>query len=152
MNRQDGPLQVGGLEKDTRVATTLTLDSDERLRVTPDGSVSPVTPSNVPSDAVAVKKYYTNAGAVTDGIVWSPASGKRWYVGTLAVNVSAASVVTLEDDLTAGDSPVFKMDFAGNSGAALPFNPALFSTEDASDLLVTTTAGTVYITITGWEG
>jgi len=27
-----------------------------------------------------VKKYYTNAGAVTDGIIWSPAAGKRWYV------------------------------------------------------------------------
>ena len=29
-------------------------------------------------DADFVRKYYTNAGAVTDGIVWSPAAGKRW--------------------------------------------------------------------------
>ena len=149
---QDGPTIVGGLNVTTRNGKPLTLDDDERLRVTPDGSVSPVTPSNVPADAVAVKKYYTNAGAVTDGIVWSPASGKRWYVGTLFIGVSAASTVTLEDDLTAGDSPVFKMEFASNSGVALPFDPALFSGEDASDLLITSTAGNVYVTVTGWEG
>ncbi len=149
MNRQDGPLQVGGLDKTTRVATTLTLDSDERLRVTSSGGF---TPSNVPSGATAVKKYYTNAGAVTDGIVWSPAPGMRWYIGTLFIGVSAATTVTLEDDLVAGDSPVFKMEFAANSGVNGPYDPALSSGEDAADLIVTSTAGNIYITITGWEG
>ncbi len=120
--------------------------------VLPSDQIIPAWPSNVPITAVAVKKYYTNAGAVTDGIVWSPAPGKRWYVGTLFIGVSAASTVTLEDDLVAGDSPVYKMEFAANSGVALPFDPALASGEDAADLLVTSTAGNIYITITGWEG
>lgn len=98
-----------------------------------------------------VKKYYTNAGAVTDGIVWSPAAGKRWYVTDIFINVSAAATVTLEDDLGAGDSPVWKAELAANSGWSHHFGTPLFSGEDAADLLVTTTAGNVYITVTGYE-
>lgn len=99
------------------------------------------------------KKYYTNAGAVTDGIVWSPAAGKRWHVVSLFINVSAAATVTLEDDLAAGDSVVMSMELAANSGVMIPFGEKypLASGEDAADLLVTTTAGNVYITITGYE-
>src|SRR5688500_7370951 len=50
-----------------------------------------------------VYKYYTNAGAVTDGIIWSPAAGTRWFLTTLVINVSAACTVTIEDDVAAGD-------------------------------------------------
>lgn len=99
----------------------------------------------------SVKKYYTNAGAVTDGIVWSPAAGKRWYITDIFIGVSADAIVTLEDDLVAGDSPVWKHEVAGNSGWSHPFNTPLFSSEDGADLLVTTSAGNVYITITGYE-
>jgi hypothetical protein len=98
-----------------------------------------------------VKKYYTNAGAVTDGIVWSPAAGARWYVTDIFIGVSAAATVTLEDDLSGGDSPVFKMEFSANSGWSHKFETPLFSGEDAADLIVTTSAGNVYITITGYE-
>lgn len=98
-----------------------------------------------------VKKYYTNAGAVTDGIVWSPAAGKRWYVTDLIINVSAAATVTLEDDLTAGDSVVFKAELAANSGIAHSFSTPMYSGEDAADLLITTSAGNVYVTVTGYE-
>lgn len=97
------------------------------------------------------KKYYTNAGAVTDGVVWSPAAGKRWYVTDIIINVSAAATVTLEDDLTAGDSAVFKAELAANSGIAHSFITPLFSGEDAADLLITTSAGNVYVTVTGYE-
>lgn len=98
-----------------------------------------------------VKKYYTNAGAVTDGIVWSPAAGKRWYVTDIFIQVSAAATVTLEDDLTAGDSPVWKAELAANSGWSHSFTTPLFSGEDAADLLITTSAGNVYVTVTGYE-
>ena len=98
-----------------------------------------------------VKKYYTNAGAVTDGIIWSSAAGKRWYVTDIFINVSAAATVTLEDDLTAGDAVVWKAELAANSGWSHHFGTPLFSGEDAADLLVTTTAGNVYITVTGYE-
>lgn len=99
------------------------------------------------------KKYYTNAGAVTDGIVWSPASGKRWHIVSLFVNVSAAATVTFEDDKAAGDEAVMKMELAANSGVAYNFTEKypLASGEDAADLLVTTTAGNVYITVVGYE-
>jgi hypothetical protein len=98
-----------------------------------------------------VSKYYTSAGAVTDGIIWSPAAGKRWYITDLIINVSADATVTLEDDLTAGDSPVFKAELAANSGLPHSFNTPLFSGEDAADLTITTSAGNVYVTITGYE-
>lgn len=99
-----------------------------------------------------VKKYYTNAGAVTDGIIWSPAAGKRWFLTHLSINVSAAATVTIEDDLAAGDSAVYKAEFAANSGVVLTFPEVpMFSGEDAADLLVTTSAGNVYVTAVGYE-
>ena len=100
-----------------------------------------------------IKKYYTSAGAATDGIIWSPAAGKRWHVVSLFINVSAAATVTLEDDLAAGDSAVLKMELAANSGLAINFSEQypLASGEDAADLLITTDAGNVYVTCTGYE-
>ena len=98
-----------------------------------------------------VKKYYANTGAVTDGIVWSPAAGKRWYITDIFVGISAAATVTLEDDLTAGDSTVWAADLAANSGWSHHFSTPLFSGEDAVDLIVTTTAGNVKIMVVGYE-
>ena len=98
-----------------------------------------------------VKKYYTNAGAVTDGIVWSPAAGARWYVTDIILNVSAAATVTFEDDKAGGDEAVMKFELAANSGLSHSFATPWFSGEDAADLLVTTSAGNVYITVTGYE-
>jgi hypothetical protein len=99
------------------------------------------------------KKYYTNAGAVTDGIIWSPAANTRWHVCALYIQVSAAATVTLEDDKAGGDEVVFKSEFAANSGCFLTFPDKypLASGEDAADLLITTSAGNVYVTVTGYE-
>ena len=99
------------------------------------------------------KKYYTNAGAVTDGIIWSPAAGKRWHVVSLIINTSAAATVTLEDDKAGGDEVVMKLELAANSGVAYNFTEKypLASGEDAADLLVTTSAGNIYITAVGYE-
>jgi len=99
------------------------------------------------------KKYYTNAGAVTDGIVWSPGAGKRWHVVSLYVQTSADATVTFEDDLAAGDSAVLKGEFKAGSGVTIPFDAMypLASGEDAADLLVTTSAGNIYITCVGYE-
>jgi hypothetical protein len=98
-----------------------------------------------------VKKYYTNSGAVTDGIVWSPAAGKRWYVTDIFINTSAAATITLEDDKAGGDDVVWKAELAANSGWSHHFGTPLFSGEDAADLLVTTSAGNCYVSITGYE-
>ncbi len=99
------------------------------------------------------RKYYTSAGAVTDGIIWSPAAGKRWHITTLKIQVSAAATVTIEDDLAAGDAVVDKYEFAANSGITLNFDKdyPLASAEDAADLLITTTAGNVYVLAVGYE-
>lgn len=99
------------------------------------------------------KKYYTNAGAVTDGIIWSPAAGKRWHVTTLYINVSASATVTLEDDKAGGDEVVWKGEIAANSGVVIPFGEKypLASGEDAADLIITTSAGNVYVLAVGYE-
>lgn len=138
----------------TQVATTANTDGDvtplttnafRELRVAiPESDLATATTSHV-------KKYYTSAGAVTDGIIWSPAAGKRWYVTDLIINVSAAATVTLEDDLAGGDSAVMKFELAANSGISHSFNTPLYSGEDAADLLITTSAGNVYVTCVGYE-
>lgn len=97
-----------------------------------------------------VNKYYTSA-TPTDGIVWSPAAGKRWYVTDIFIGSSAASTITLEDDKTGGDAVVWKMEVAANSGWSHSFTTPLYSGEDAADLVITSTAGTVYVTVTGYE-
>lgn len=142
---------VGGV---TQVATTANADGD----------VTPLTTNAfrelrtaIPESDLAtagtahVKKYYTNAGAVTDGIIWSPAAGKRWYVTDLIINVSAAATVTLEDDKAGGDEAVMKFELAANSGISHSFQTPWFSGEDAADLIITTSAGNVYVTVTGYE-
>ena len=57
----------------------------------------------------------------------------------------------MEDDLAAGDSAVWKAELAANSGWSHSFSTPIFSGEDAADLLVTTSAGNIYITICGYE-
>jgi sugar lactone lactonase YvrE len=114
-------------------------------------AIGTTTTSKLAGDTTYVKKYYTNAGAVTDGIIWSPAAGKRWYVTDIFIQVSAASTVTLEDDLVAGDSAIWKAELAANSGWSHSFTTPWFSGEDGADLLVTSTAANIFITVTGYE-
>lgn len=99
------------------------------------------------------RKYYTNAGAVTDGIVWSPAAGKRWHVTSLYFQLSADATVTFEDDKAGGDDPVLKGEYKAGSGVALSFDEKypMASGEDAADLIVTTTAGNICVTVIGYE-
>lgn len=99
------------------------------------------------------RKYYTSAGAATDGIIWSPAAGKRWHVTSLIFQTSADATITFEDDKAGGDDPVLKGEFKAGSGMALTFDEKypFASGEDAADLTVTTSAGNVYISVIGYE-
>jgi len=99
------------------------------------------------------RKYYTSAGAATDGIIWSPAANTRWHVVTMYIQVSAAATVTLEDDKAGGDDPIWKGEIAANSGVVLSFTERypMVSGEDAADLTITTSAGNVYVTCVGYE-
>lgn len=101
--------------------------------------------------SILTNKYFAGTGAQTDSIVWSPAVGKRWYITDIFIAVSAAATVTLEDDLVAGDNPVWSHAVAANSGWDHTFQTPLFSGEDGADLMVTTNTGNITITITGYE-
>lgn len=141
------------------------VDSPNAALTSTDADYSPIGTNKLGSIRVApmeddlataatkhVSKYYTNAGAVTDGIIWSPAAGTRWFVTSLTINTSAAATVTIEDDLAGGDVVRLKFEFAANSGITIPFPEVpLFSGEDAADLMVTTSAGNIYITAVGYE-
>ena len=126
-----------------------------------DGSGNPVTSFggvasppdvDITTHTNYARKYYT-ASAPTDGIVWSPASGKRWHITSFFVGVASACTVTLEDDKSGGDDPVWKMEFTANSGWSQSFDPLypMASGEDTADLTVTCTAGNVYVTVIGYE-
>lgn len=144
-----------GVRDDAPAAHSGTDGDYESLHVSAEGGLwTKPMPSDyeVANNSKLVKKYYTSAGAVTDGIIWSPAAGTRWHVVNLIINISAAATITLEDDLAAGDSAVMKFELAANSGVVVPFGAhPLASGEDAADLLITTTAGNVYVTVTGYE-
>lgn len=142
------------------IATSLAIiddwDSSDTCKVTLQAGtavVGELIPSTYPTtdNAKFMKKYYTSAGAATDGIIWSPGVGTRWYVTDLIINTSAAATITLEDDLAAGDSPVMKFELAANGGMVCNFKTPLASGEDEADLMITTTAGNVYVTATGYE-
>lgn len=137
---------ISGSEAQVDVVAALPAGTNSIGQVTANPSKLPTT-----DDAEFVRKYYTNAGAVTDGIIWSPAAGKRWYVTDLILTVSAAATVTLEDDKAGGDDPVMKFELAANGGLVSNFTTPMASGEDAADLLITTSAGNVYVTICGYE-
>jgi len=117
-------------------------------------AIGSVLPSDIDVTAHTnyARKYYTSA-TPTDGIIWSPAAGKRWHIVTMYINVSADSTITLEDDKSGGDDPVWKGEIAANSGVVLSFTEhyPMASGEDAADLTITATAGTVYVTCVGYE-
>jgi len=98
-----------------------------------------------------LKKYYTAVGATVDGVIWSPSATTRWYITDIFIGVSADATVTLEDDLVAGDSVVWKHAIAANSGWSHSFQTPLYSGEDGADLIITNSAGNVYVTCSGYE-
>jgi len=98
-----------------------------------------------------VRKYYTYSGAVTDGIIWSPAGGKKWVITDIIMSVSAAATVTLEDDKSAGDAVVLALDLAANGGVSTNLQTPIVSEEADADLIITTSAGNVKITVVGYE-
>lgn len=112
------------------------------------GSVFP-NQYELAGNTLHTSKYAAVTG--TDDVVWSPAAGKRWYVTDIMLSCDADCTVTFEDDLTAGDSTVMKFALKANQGFCKSFRTPLFSGEDAADLLATTTAGNVYVTVTGYE-
>jgi hypothetical protein len=99
----------------------------------------------------SVNKYYANTGAVTDGIVWSPAGGKQVVITDLAMTTSAAATVTLQWDKTGGDEDVMAFDLAANGGVSMNLQTPIVCTEDDADLIITTSAGNVKIMISGYE-
>lgn len=150
------PMLLGGAASAT-LPTAVSADADAvRAWFLRNGiQMTSLWPADIDTTAQVnhAQKYYTSAGAATDGIIWSPAAGKRWHITSLYINVSAAATVTLEDDLAGGDVTILKSEFAANSGVHLRFDPQhpWASTEDAADLIITTSAGNVYVTVVGYE-
>ena len=98
-----------------------------------------------------IHKVYAYTGAVTDGIVWSPTSGKKWVVTDIKVSISAAASVTFEEDKTGGDVIIDASDLAANGGFVMDLQTPWYGTENDADLVVTTTAGNVKVTVDGYE-
>lgn len=145
---------VGGTGTDTSATQRVSLATNVALPAGTNAIGKLLPPDiDVTTHTNYARKYYTNAGAVTDGIIWSPAAGKRWHVVTMYIQTSAAATITLEDDKAGGDDPVWKGELAANSGVTLSFTEKypMASGEDAADLIITTSAGNVYVTCVGYE-
>lgn len=153
------PVQKAGKKTDPSEYVPVRLTTGGRFYNALSEMVSAIEKSNIKPDvdisyhANYVKKFYTSTGAVTDGIIWSPASGKRWHIVSMYIQSSAISTITIEEDRSTGDDPIWKAEFIANEGMTINFsdNYPLAGSEDGSDLLVTTTDGNIYITITGYE-
>lgn len=145
---------VGGTGTDTSATQRVSLATNVALPAGTNAIGKLLPPDvDVTTHTNYARKYYTNAGAVTDGIIWSPAAGKRWHVVTMYIQTSAAATITLEDDKAGGDDPVWKGELAANSGVTLSFTEKypMASGEDAADLTITTSAGNCYVTCVGFE-
>jgi hypothetical protein len=99
----------------------------------------------------AINKYYSATGATTDGIVWSPASGKKVALTDVTLSTSAAATVTLEWDLAGGDSAFMAWDLAANGGVSINAQTPWLSGENDADLIITTSAGNIKIACSGYE-
>jgi len=100
---------------------------------------------------VGINKYYSYTGAVTDGIVWSPAGGKKVVITDISMSLSAAGTVTLEWDKTGGDEAVMAFDLAANGGVSMNLQTPIACSEADADLVITTSAGNIKIMVSGYE-
>lgn len=132
----------------------VTLDSEAVVLGAGTAEIGSLLPpdTDVTAHTNYARKYYT-ASTPTDGIIWSPAAGKRWHVCWIWIQTSADSTIILEDDKSGGDDPVWKGEIAAKSGAFMVFPDQypMASGEDAADLTITSSAGTVYVSCGGYE-
>lgn len=98
-----------------------------------------------------IRKPFNLTGAQTDGILWSPAAGKKWVVTDIIWTSSATTTLLLEEDKTAGDEAVMYLDLAANGGLSTNLQSPLFGTENDADLVVTTSAGNLKGVVIGYE-
>ena len=99
-----------------------------------------------------IHKFFHSAGvAASSGVVWSPTSGKRWVLTDLIVSTTPASNIRLEENLSEGAASLIAVDLAANGGFAKRFKSPIVCSEANADLIVTSTAGNITVTATGFE-
>ncbi len=106
--------------------------------------------TDVPLNAVQTSKDVALVGAQTATAIWTPASGKRLLITSIAFTVSADATVKIFRGSDADGKRFFNQLFAMKSGAALPYIPPFLCLADEA-LKVTTDAGNINITVTGAE-
>ncbi len=93
--------------------------------------------------------YNTFSTAQNNTAVWTPASGKRIYLTAVETSALAALVVTLN---RAGNAPFLTVNLTtslATFGESFP-SPIKFNLGEAITL-TTSTSGTMYITLIGYE-
>ena len=88
----------------------------------------------------------TTAGAESKNIVASPPTDRKIVVDSMTVSVTAAAIVTFEED-AGTDVVLLVLDFAGAGAIHLPGPHVLHTDALGADLLVTNSAGNASVTV-----
>lgn len=95
-----------------------------------------------------ISKHDKQTTAQTDKALWTPSSGKKFVITDIIISVDTAMTVTLKD----GGEEKFEFYLAANGGVVINLKTPYKST--AADNVLTyssSAAGTVSITVLGWE-
>lgn len=98
-----------------------------------------------------VTKTYDWTGAVTAQNVWAPESGKKFVVTDMTINASAACIVTLFDNTDSTAYRILKASFAQYGGLTANYSQPITSADANNVLKITTSAGSGYVTVSGYE-
>ena len=94
---------------------------------------------------------YTWTGAVTDAVLWTPATGNRFVVSNIIVNTSGACTVAIFDDDESTIDTLFKGALGANATVVIPYNIPRPSAGVNRSLRITTSATGGFVQVWGWK-
>lgn len=98
-----------------------------------------------------VTKTFDWTTAQTEQDVWDPAASNKFVITDIVLNCSAACTVTLFDETDSTTNRVFKGSFAQYGGLVMNYAKPRESAAVNNVLQITTSAGSGFITVTGYE-
>ena len=100
----------------------------------------------------AVHKSYSWSGAVTNYLLWQPASGRRFVVTDFWIVCTTATLITVFDNEDANNKHLVAGSFAANGGISASNLRTPFRSQGTDrNLNLTTNGGSGYIVVMGYE-
>lgn len=100
----------------------------------------------------AVHKSYSWSGAITNYLLWQPASGRRFIVTDFWLVCTTATLITVFDNEDANNKHLVAGSFAANGGISASNLRTPFRSQGVDrNLNLTTNGGSGYIVVMGYE-